>query len=384
MRRALVNSAFFVLVVFAVSCGGHGRNWNAADEQRKLSAVSDTACMAEEVDTTVAASEPEAPFHNPFFTPYMEIEDLIDAEEETLTSPITKDVDFGGRLGRATLTIQKDPVVGLKATMKAGEKTHVLFPMDDTDGTVFFLSACAYDLDGDGQKELMVHDGDLFSLRIFQMSQSGPRYVGSLRCNWGFFVTDDRLIVSMMGSQGGATRATYAKGRLKIIDEEFYIDKVMRNSLDFLNLRYQYDDNETECHVIERIYPADRYIICDQESIYGNNCFSVDLDGDGSLEQLFLSRPGWGATSWDEMRVILPGTRTSYSLTGRILEDGDPRAVESSEFDWHFSNLVQLSAKDVDGDGKMEIVASLGSREDHVDYVWSFDRNDGPKFIVKK
>lgn len=370
-----------LLAVIAVSCGNHVGKGGTGSLQQTPSSV--TYEVTDEEDAAID-SEEDSPSFNPFFCPDLEDCDLIEAAEENLQKSVSMEVDLGNGSGKATVLIQKDRAGGMKAILKSGRKTHVLYPLSKTDGEAYLLSVCAYDLDGDGVKELMTHNGDLFSLRIFQTDHAAPKLAGSLSCNFGFFVTDDGLIVSRLGSQGLATIARYSKGNLEIIDEEAYIDKLMMASKDYRNLRYRFDDNEMECHEIERIYPADRYIICDQGSIYGDNCFSVDLDGDGSPEQLYLSRPGWGVNSWDEMRVILPGTRTSFSLTDVILEDGDPRAVETKKFDWRFTDLVQLSAKDVDGDGRMEIVASLGSREDHVDYVWSFDRNEGPQFIHKK
>lgn len=382
-KRLIINLALSLLTAIAISCGNNGGKRGKDCKQQVASEVPDTTNIAIEEEKEVS-DVPEPIFRNPFFTPYNEIEDLVDAADETLTSPVCKGIDLGKGFGRATLSIQRDSGSKLNGVLKTDDRTYVLYPMSDNDGAAYFLTVCAYDLDGDGLKELMVHDGDMFSLMIFRMKQSGPEYVGMMSCNWGWFITDDHLIVSFMGSQGGATLARYKNGKLDIIDETYYVDKVMRSSKDFMNLRYKFDDNEKECHEIEKIYPADRYIICDQESIYGNNCFSVDLDGDGRREQLYLSRPGWGATCGDEILVILPGTRTSFSLTGDILEDNDPRAVEVGEFDWRFVNLVQLSAKDVNGDGNLEIVASLGSREDHVDYVWSFDRKNGTKMIMKK
>ena len=87
-------------------------------------------------------------------------------------------------------------------------------------------------------------------------------------------------------------------------------------------------------------------------------------------------------TSWDEMRVLIPGTRTSYDLSHDILAADDPRTIERSEYDWRFKDLIQLSAMDVNGDGKMEIIASVGSRDDHVNFIWSYDRKHGPKLLL--
>lgn len=85
------------------------------------------------------------------------------------------------------------------------------------------------------------------------------------------------------------------------------------------------------------------------------------------------------------MRVILPGTRISFDLTDDILHDNDPRIIENDEFgDCSLKGLIQLSAKDINGDGKLEIIASIGSWENHVNYIWSFNRKTGPELIKKE
>lgn len=372
---------FALLLLFLTSCGnGTGnakKNRLGPRSVESVRALKDTLIQMDSHEEQLMGFG-----SNPFFPSWSGIRDLVEACDDSLRTFVSKRVNLDGQYESAVLSIRNDNERGLTGYVSIGEKSYLLYPISDTDAAACFLTVCAYDLDGDGTKELLAHDGDLFSTRIFRLHSSEPVYVGSLSSNSGFFVTDDGIIVSLIGSQGNATMAKYSRGKIKILDEEGYIDKILYGSKDYYNLRYLFNDNEEECHEIDRIYPAEHYIICDQGSIYGDNCFSVDLDGDRTLEQLYLSRPGWGMTSWDEMRVLIPGTRTSYDLSHDILAADDPRTIERSEYDWRFKDLIQLSAMDVNGDGKMEIIASVGSRDDHVNFIWSYDRKHGPKLLL--
>lgn len=228
-----------------------------------------------------------------FFTPAKPIADLIEADSDLLRSCISRTVDLGNGV-EAIITIANGKELGLIGSIDINNKIHILYPPQDTNlNAADMMTVFAYDLDRDGIKEILVHNTNGDMLSIFRVESFEPVFVGSIGCNNSFFVTDDGIIVCTFGSQGLANRARYYDGKLE--QEEIYIDKVLQNSKDYLNLRYLFDDNENDCRKIDMIYPADRYIICDQDSINGNNSLT--------------ETKAWNSYIWADRDGVKDGTR---------------------------------------------------------------------------
>lgn len=132
----------------------------------------------------------------------------------TGTLPTTRQVDMGGKIGTATLRITED-----------------LMPQFCCKGQIFDLihsgagekfcqmSIKAVDLDRDGLKELLVHDGDRFNIYVYGIESGTPELKGTLGENFGFYITDDLTIIALVGSQGLGSIAHYNNGKL-IVDED--------------------------------------------------------------------------------------------------------------------------------------------------------------------
>lgn len=311
---------------------------------------------------------------NPFVFPET---DGLEASTDSLTSFVSKTVDLGGTVGKAKIAIENVDSLGLMPTLIIKGREYPLSPHNCIFSTISLL-----DLDGDGLKEVLVHDGDLFSLMVYSMTGGEPKQLGVMECNNGFWLTDDGILFARLGTQGLGSMACLVDGELRILEDDG-IDKLMFSSKEYSNLRYVFDDTSDQDRTLERIYSADEYIICDQGSIFGDHAFSTDLDGDGKKEQLYLGRPGWGMQQFDIMRVIIPGTRTSYDLASDVFQTDGVRGVKKSEFDCEFSGTVQLSAKDVNGDGRKEIIATVGEDGHWANFIWSFERNTGVSLISK-
>ena len=317
---------------------------------------------------------------NPFVFPQP---DGLEADFDSLASFVSRTVDLGGSLGKARIAIENADSLGLRPILMLRGREYDLFPHNST--ACYYLSISLLDLDGDGLMELLVQDGELFSLTVYGLTnlpKGEPKVLGVMVCNNGFWLTDDGVLVARLGTQGIASSACLINGRLRI-QEEDYIDKLMFSSKEYSNLKYVFDDTVDQDRTLSRIYQADDYILCDQGSIIGDHAFSLDLDGDGLKEQLYLGRPTWGIQVIDIMRVILPGTKTSYDLASDIFASGDKTLYESDGLDMNFKGTVQLSAKDVNGDGRKEIVATLGDNGKYTNFVWSFDRENGTHLISK-
>lgn len=126
---------------------------------------------------------------------------------------VSKKIQLGKKLGEANFII-KLPKVYIE---HGGTKYELL---NDSDMTV--CSMKAWDLDGDGEKEILVHTGDLFDLYIFQIQAGKPELCGRVGSNMGFFVKENHDIISRIGSQGVATLLRLVDGKLKILEEDYY------------------------------------------------------------------------------------------------------------------------------------------------------------------
>ena len=360
--------AAFLIASCFISCGGRNSSHKSAGEGI-AEAYETVSSEGDIVDSSRIGTS--SPGKNPFIYPHSALIDGIEAASDSIYSSISKVVPLGGGLGNGTITIENVDSLGLVCSMSIKGTEYVLYP----DGALF-ASISLLDIDHDGLNEILVHDGDMFSLIVYGLAGGKPKRLGVMGCNFGFMLTDDGILVARIGSQGSANMAHLKNGKLTISEDEI-IDKLLTSSKDYENLRYVFDDTVDEDRSIARIYPADEYIICDQGTIYGDHAFSVDLDGDGRKEQLYIGRPSWGMQIFDEMRVIIPGTRTTYDLAERVSNSGEDSIFKKSDFDRMFDGTVQLSAKDIDGDGKKEIIASFSNGGKRRDFVWSFDRKNG-------
>ena len=152
---------------------------------------------------------------------YFKVEptDLIEFGEDSCAGGVMdkgfafKQVCLGKNTGDATFMIGCS-----QACIKY--KGNVYELVSDSDMTV--CSMKAWDLDGDGEKEILVHTGDLFDLYIFQIQAGKPELCGRVGSNMGFFVKENHDIISRIGSQGVATLLRLVDGKLKILEEDYY------------------------------------------------------------------------------------------------------------------------------------------------------------------
>lgn len=239
-------------------------------------------------------------------------------------------------------------------------------------GDLDMTAVAALDLDGDGNKELLLDMGSAFCIHVFSVGKGREvlKHAGIMDCNSGFFLTDDNRIVCMFGSQGNATIYRYQDGKIITLDEEG-LDRLMMDSKDYHNLRYEFDDTSEQDRGYTPLFPTDRYIICHHDNVIGFHVMKVDLDGDGINEELFIGNQGWGAQYVDMVRVN--AVTTSYSITAVMNDAEDTVALESDEFDTRVKDYMQLSALDIDNDGRLEVIASAGTVESNSNYVFSYN-----------
>ena len=145
--------------------------------------------------------------------------DLLEVDEDSCAGGVmvngvaVKNVCLGKNSGDVTFMIDCP-----KACLKYKGKVYAL--VNDSDMT--FCSMKAWDLDGDGEKEILVHTGDLFDLYIYQIQKGKTKLCGRLGSNYGFFVKENHDIISRIGSQGEAILSRLVDGKLEICQEDYY------------------------------------------------------------------------------------------------------------------------------------------------------------------
>ena len=145
--------------------------------------------------------------------------DLLEVDEDSCAGGVmvngvaVKNVCLGKKLGDVTFMIGYS-----KACIDYKGKVYEL--VNDSDMTI--CSMKAWDLDGDGEKEILVHSGDLFDLYIYQIQKGKTKLCGRLGSNYGFFVKENHDIISRIGSQGEAILSRLVDGKLEICQEDYY------------------------------------------------------------------------------------------------------------------------------------------------------------------
>lgn len=330
-----------------------------------------------ELDGTQATADPQEqqPIartgHNSMFHYQTPIPDLIEYDFDSCNvSTIRKAVDFGKGLGDGELIISFEDD-GPHFIVKLRGREILNEPRGNMESTL-----AAYDFDGDGRKEVFYQDGDLFNLTVFGFKGRGLEKLGSATCNNGLIITDDGLYASMYGSQGLCDMFRIKDGKMEISEGEC-IDPLLFSSDDFRNLRYSFEDTSREDRLPDSMFDADIYIM--PESLYGSHVLNVDLDNDGRPEQLYTGEDARGIIY---IRLIIPGTRTSYSLLD-FMDSTDTVAFRSDRYDLGFKDKVQLSAKDTDGDGVLEVIVTVGSHEKNSNYIFKYSLGNGPELIKR-
>ena len=161
------------------------------------------------------------------------------------------------------------------------------------------------------------------------------------------------------------------------ISKDEDIDPLLFSSDDFRNLRYSFEDTSKEDRLPNPMFDSDIYIM--PESLYGSHALNVDLNNDGKQEQLYL---GDDAHGYIYLRLQIPGSRTSHSLIA-LMDHDDTIAFSTGEYDLRFKDKVQLSARDTDGDGMLEVIVTAGSHEKNSNYIFKYTR-DGEPTLIKK
>lgn len=330
-----------------------------------------------ELDGTQATADPQEqqPIartgHNSMFHYQTPIPDLIEYDFDSCNvSTIRKAVDFGKGLGDGELIISFEDD-GPHFIVKLRGREILNEPRGNMESTL-----AAYDFDGDGRKEVFYQNGDEFSLVVYGFKGRRLEKLGSTTCNRGLVITDDGLYASMYGSQGLCDMFRIKDGKMEISEGEC-IDLLLFSSDDFRDLRYSFEDTSKEDRLPNPMFDANIYIM--PESLYGSHVLNVDLDHDGKQEQLFLGEDARGIIY---IRLIIPGTRTSYSLLD-FMDSTDTVAFRSDRYDLGFKDMVQLSAKDTDGDGVLEVIVTAGSHEKNSNYIFKYSLGNGPELIKR-
>ena len=350
------------VMIICVPCRNSGRT-SGADE-KSVAADTVTVAISPSVPPVTDYSEENS---NPFFTPYPVPEGMIEANSAFMPNRMTSTVSLGEGMGDVTLVLEKTDNGIIPWVAYLGKEYKLL---DSGDEPCIMASLAVLDLDGDGRKEVLFHDGDLFNLHIFALtggSLNPFRLLGRLSCNYGFFITRDHRIVSRVGSQGGAVFARIEAGEL-VVSDECDIDKLLFSSRGFHDLVYLFDDNSAEFRHHEPLLRTRKYFICHTDERYGDHVMKVDLDGDGAAEDLYYGNPGWGAVSYDIIRV----NRLEKSLPIAPSMQDDTIAFEVSQFDSFIKDYIQMSAVDVDGDGHDEVVVTAGTLDLNSTYVFTY------------
>ena len=297
----------------------------------------------------------------------------VEANSEYAFNIVSTYADFTTDVHDAIISIKKDSDGNLVPEFSYKGKAFNLsdlagIPAGDLDMT----AVAALDLNGDGDKELLLDTGSAFCIHVFSVGKGREslKHAGMMDCNSGFFLTDDNRIVSMFGSQGTATIYRYQNGKIITLDDEG-LDRLLMDSKEYHNLRYEFDDTSEQDRGFTPIFLTDRYIICHHDNIVGFHVMKVDLDGDGINEELFIGNQGWGAQYVDMVRVN--AVTTSYSITAVMNDADDTVALENNEFDSRVKDYMQLSALDIDNDGRLEVIASAGTVENNSNYVFSYN-----------
>lgn len=82
------------------------------------------------------------------------------------------------------------------------------------------------------------------------------------------------------------------------------------------------------------------------------------------------------------LRLQIPGSRESYDLL-HLMDHTDTVAFRSDGYDLGFKDKVQLSAKDTDGNGVLEIIVTAGSHEKNSNYIFKYNRDKEPELIKR-
>ena len=307
--------------------------------------------------------------HNPMLYCPTPIPDLIEYNSDSCNvSIIRKPVNFGKGLGDGELIINFEHD-GPHFIVKLNGRKVLDEPRGNAESTL-----AAYDFDGDGRKEVFYQNGDLFSLAVYGFKGRKLEELGFVTCNNGLIITDDGLCASRYGSQGLCDMFRIKDGKMEISEGEA-IDLLLFSSDDLRNLRYSFQDTSKEDRLPNPMFDADIYIM--PESSYGSHVFNVDLDKDGRPEQLYL---GDDPRGFSYLRLQIPGSRTSYDLID-LMDEEDTVAFRSDTYDIRLQDKVQLSAKDTDGDGMLEVIVTAGSHEKNSNYIFKYTRDKGPELI---
>lgn len=333
-----------------------------------------------ELDGTQATADPQEqqPIartgHNSIFYCPTPIPDLIEYNlDSCYVSTIRKPVNFGKGLGKGELIINFENVRQPHFIVKLNGREVLNEPRGNAESTL-----AAYDFDGDGRKEVFYQDGDLFNLTVFGFKGRRLEELGSVTCNNGLIITDDGLCASRYGSQGLCDMFRIENGKMEISEDED-IDPLLFSSRDFKNLRYSFDDTSQEDRLPNPMFDADIYIMRVPESFYFDHALNVDLDQDGSPEQLFI---GEDLRNFSYLRLQIPGSRESYDLL-HLMDYNDTVAFRYDGYNIRLRDKVQLSAKDTDGDGVLEVIVTAGSHEKNSNYIFKYSLGNGPELIKR-
>lgn len=306
-----------------------------------------------------------------FVNPYFKVDttDLVERSiYETGTLPTHRIVDMGGRVGKAEIQISDR----MFPEFCCNGDTFIINCMGEKKGIgKTILSMKAADLDGDGTKELLVHNGEFSLLFIYKVDYyHKPNFRGSISENSEFFITNDRTIVARTGSQGQCTRAHFTNGCLKVNREEDYaISTLMFHSKDYGNLRYDFDECSDD--KLAPLLDTKKYSISNK----GMTVLHEDLNDDGTMEQIVYFHSTVGITSRDYLTIIY--NNTEVDLLGSILGIKEVVGViENTDLDdVRVIKPIQLSSLDCDNDGIPELIVSIGSFQRNSSIIFKMDKN---------
>lgn len=191
--------------------------------------------------------------HNSMFYCPTPIPDLIEYNlDSCYVSTIRKPVNFGEGLGNGELIINFENVSQPHFIVKLNGREVLDEPRGNAES-----SLAAYGFDGDGQKEVFYHDGDVFNLVVYGFQGRRLEKLGSVTCNNGLIIADDGLCASRYGSQGLCDMFRIENGKMEISEDED-IDPLLFSSDDFRNLRYSFKDTSREDRQIRPVTIRDK------------------------------------------------------------------------------------------------------------------------------
>lgn len=230
------------------------------------------------------------------------------------------------------------------------------------------VSIKAMELDGDGELELVTHNGDLFEATIYKLKGEKLVKCGLLNCNCGLWKTKYNTIVARMGETGHATISRLKDYKLYEL-ENFYIPQALFASQGFEDMEYIFDSQTNP--KLKPIYQAAKYATGKEEDIV----LTHDFDKNGDNEQVIFHKADRGLTQNDELLITSNNKLVDFLLPAIIgNEDNDIDGITRDVYNCQVTAQIQLSAIDYNNDGKDELIVTIGTKEKNNSFLFIYTK----------